>query len=304
MFYAEILDKWIPKMGDCISELSGANIGAAIRKPKDFRLVLPKCLEELGRDPDLKFLGILTSGAAVGYMSELRNFPEVFHAESKLRVYDEQRQLLGNYRAVLRKEESSTKASNGDLEGGLVSGTLSLNRDLDLNTITPPLNFIWSGIEDLARPDVGTLVDAAQGGGNQHIRLTMQPVRPGIADARRILDVLENPIGSKFDGGKDRRRVIFHEGERGLVSIVCTNGMSYSNTVGAVGVGSAGGNWGRIASAAQRWSLKLVEYRVFSMLLFSYDTLFLSKSEIFDESLLVIVFFLMFLGYLFSDEML
>ena len=45
-------------------------------------------------------------------------------------------------------------------------------------------------IKDLAKPDVRTLVDATQGGANQHILLTMYPARPSLADALRITDCL------------------------------------------------------------------------------------------------------------------
>ena len=53
------------------------------------------------------------------------------------------------------------------------------------------------GIVDLAKPDVGTLVDATQGGANQHIRLTMQTTRPSLSDAARIMDRRNDPAAEK-----------------------------------------------------------------------------------------------------------
>ena len=93
---------------------------------------------------------------------------------------------------------------------------------------------------------------------NQHIRLTMKPVRPSLADCLRVVDLLENPAAAKIDGASAHRRIITPESGRGLGSIMGPDGMFYANTVGACGVVSAGQNWDRLASAARRWALKLV----------------------------------------------
>ena len=53
------------------------------------------------------------------------------------------------------------------------------------------------------------------------------------------------------------------------------NGLFYANTAGAFGVVSAGGNLGRLASAARLWALKLVENKDF-LLLFPDGALFLA----------------------------
>ena len=102
------------------------------------------------------------------------------------------------------------------------------------------------------------LVDAAQGGVNQHIRLTMQPARPSLADCLRVLELLENPAAAKIDGTSAHRRVLTTEPEHGLVSIMGPGGNFYANTVGTFGFVSDGHNWDRLASAANRWDLKLV----------------------------------------------
>ena len=52
-----------------------------------------------------KFLPNLESGGTIGYMSDLGNFHEVFTCKTKHRVYGEQREFLGNYKAGLGKEE-------------------------------------------------------------------------------------------------------------------------------------------------------------------------------------------------------
>ena len=80
-------------------------------------------------------------------------------------------------------------------------------------------------IKDLAKPDVRTLVDATQGGANQHILLTMQPARPSLSDAIRIADCLGKPAAAKWGGASSRRRVATPESERGLVSIMGTSGL-------------------------------------------------------------------------------
>ena len=63
-----------------------------------------KCIDELGNDPDEKFLGNHENEDTVGYMSDLGTCPEVLHGEIKPRVYDEKRKFVGNYKTVLGKE--------------------------------------------------------------------------------------------------------------------------------------------------------------------------------------------------------
>ena len=62
-----------------------------------------------------------------------------------------------------------------------------------------------------------------------------------------------------MDGTSAHRRALTPEPEHGLVSIMGPGGKFYANTVGTVGVVSAGQNWDRLASAVRRWDLKLVE---------------------------------------------
>ena len=86
---------------------------------------------------------------------------------------------------------------------------LAPNRNLEPKYQKAPIISIVAEIEDLTRPDVRTLVVAAQGSVDQQIRLTAQPARPDLSDAERILDVLGNPIGAKFDGRMAHRMALF-----------------------------------------------------------------------------------------------
>ena len=156
-------------------------------------------------------------------------------------------------------------------------------------------------MKDLTKPYVRTLVDATQGGVDRNIRLTIHPVRPSLADAARIMDRLIDPGASKWGGQSSHRQVGAPGPEHGLVSIMGPDGLFYANTVGAFGAASAGQNWDRLASAVHRWALKLTEAKEALILLFSDGTHFLAGNEIFGEPLLVITF-LMILGYPFSEE--
>ena len=130
------------------------------------------------------------------------------------------------------------------------------------------LNSLGAEIVDLAKPDVRTLVGATHGCVDRHIRLAMRPTRPSLADAARIMDRPNDPAAAKWGGVSARRQVIAPEPEHGLVSIMGADGLFYSNTIGAFGVVSAGQNWGRVASAAHRRALKLVDAKEVSILLF------------------------------------
>ena len=130
------------------------------------------------------------------------------------------------------------------------------------------LNSLGAEIKDLAQSDVRTSVDAAQGGVNQKIHLTMQPTRPSLAGCLRVLGILGNPAAAKMDGASAHRRVLTPEPEHGLVTIMGPDGKFYDNAVGTFGVASAGPNWGRLASAVRRWALKLVGKKKVYLLLF------------------------------------
>ena len=120
------------------------------------------------------------------------------------------------------------------------------------------LNSFGAEIKYLAKPDVRMLVDATQGGANQHIRLTMQPARPSLSDSLRITDRLEKPAAEKWGGTSAHRRAVAPESGHGLVSIAGRNGLFYANAVGTFGSASAGQNWDRLARASRRRALKLV----------------------------------------------
>ena len=203
----------------------------------------------------------------IGYGADLGNSPEVFPGKTKRRVYDEQRRFLGNYKTVLGKGDAAQKAIGKDLDGCLASGPFAESelRDKYHKVL---LNSLGRAAQDLAKPDVGTLADATQGGANQKIRLTTQPTRPSLADALRVLDILNNPTAEKWHGTSSQRRVITPDSERGLVSIMGPDGLFYANAVGTFGAVSACRNWDRLASAFHRWALKLVDKRKVFLLLF------------------------------------
>ena len=152
---------------------------------------------------------------------------------------------------------------DNDLEEGLVSGPFS---ESELRRKYPQvlLNSLGAGIKDLTRPYVRTLVEAAHGGVNRHIQLAMKPTRPCLAAAFRILNCINDPSAAQFDGCSPHRMVLTPTPEHGLVSTVGPNGLFYAHAIGAFGVVSAGRNWDRLASAAHRWTLKLVANNEFS----------------------------------------
>ena len=117
----------------------------------------------------------------------------------------------------------------------------------------------------------------------------MQPARPSLVDDLRITDRLEKPAAAKWGGTSSQRRVITPKPERGLVSIAGPICLFYANTAGNFGVVSAGQNWDRLASAAHRWALKLVDEKEVFRLQFSVGALFLAGDEIFEEPFLIII---------------
>ena len=105
------------------------------------------------------------------------------------------------------------KVIDNDLEEGLVSGHISASGIMG-KYWKVILNSLGAEIRDLTMPDVKTLFDAAQGGVNQHMRLTMLPARPSLADAMRIIDVPKYPVGAKFGGWMVNRRAMVPDVER------------------------------------------------------------------------------------------
>ena len=62
------------------------------------------------------------------------------------------------------------------------------------------LNSLGAEIQDRTRPYFGALVDSTEGGANQQIHLEMQPDRPSLADALRLLNSLKGPAAAKYGG--------------------------------------------------------------------------------------------------------
>ena len=109
----------------------------------------------------------------------------------------------------------------------------------------------------------------------------------------RIIDDFKSPGGAKFDGGKAHRGIIAADG-RGLVSTMGPNCIFYANNVGNFSAASEGRNWDRLASAAHRWAMKLVDNSDFRMLLFPRATLVLAEER--DSRGII------FSGYFLSNE--
>ena len=72
--------------------------GNGRKKPKCWLLQFISSLAELPIGPGKKFLQNLENGAVIGYEADRRNYPELFHGETKRRVYGEHRSFLGNYK--------------------------------------------------------------------------------------------------------------------------------------------------------------------------------------------------------------
>ena len=165
-------------------------------------------------------------------------------------------QFLCNYKTALCKERALQKAIGGDLEDGLVSVPLP-ESGLIVN-YPQVLSESLGRITDLTRPDMVTLADATQWGVDQHIHLAMQPARPSLADALRVLNRPIDPAASRFDGRSAPRMALTPKPEHGLVSIAGPKGLFYANAGDAFGVASAGRRWARLSSSARRWGLELV----------------------------------------------
>ena len=158
------------------------------------------------------------------------------------------------------------QATEEDSEEGMISVPFS---ESEIRGAYPQvlLNSLGAEIKDPTRPDVRTLVDAAQVGRPTHSSGNAAR-KAQFPDASRVLNPLNNPAASKFDGRPSHRMVITQKPEHGLVSIVGNNGLLYANAVGTFGVVSAGRNWGRLACAATRWGSKTCRVGGISLLLF------------------------------------
>ena len=88
--------------------------------------------------------------------------PKPPQAYEKRHIYDEARGFLGNCKTVRCKDNGPQEVIDGDLEEGLLPGPLSVS---ELSEIFHHAHLNSSGaeIKDPAKPDVRTLVEAAQG---------------------------------------------------------------------------------------------------------------------------------------------
>ena len=96
-------------------------------------------------------------------MSDLRNYPEVSSGKTKQRVYDEQRQFVGNYKTVVCKGAALQMGIIEDLEDGLASGTFA-ESELMGKYRKVLLNRLGAAIKDLTRPDVRPSPEPIKGG--------------------------------------------------------------------------------------------------------------------------------------------
>lgn len=124
-------------------------------------------------------------------------------------------------------------------------------------------------IKELGKSEDRSRVDPTQRGADHNIVLTMQPARPGLAGEMGIVDIPRYPPDAKFGAGKSNRSVLVPLGEQCRETIMGNNGMFYKNNVGKFGAVSAGGNWGRLASAPHRFEMDLAGKEDSPLLLFS-----------------------------------
>ena len=61
---------------ECLSELSGATFGTAVKKPQCSRFNFISAIEELENDADEDFIKNLENGETIGYETYLGNCPE------------------------------------------------------------------------------------------------------------------------------------------------------------------------------------------------------------------------------------
>ena len=109
----------------------------------------------------------------------------------------------------------------------------------------------------------------------------------------RLLGGLGDPTGEKSDAKKAHRGVCLPPEERGVLSIMGPGSFFYSKATGAFDVVSSGRNWGRLSSAAHRRALSLIDNKEIASLRFSSEALVLDGGEIFGDSFLAGIFFLM-----------
>ena len=83
------------------------------------------------------------------------------HETAKRRVYDESSDFVGNYKTSIGKEKAHQHVIDEDLEEVLVSGPFRIGEEGEMPP-GPSKFFGCGGSEDLAKPDVRTLVGAAQ----------------------------------------------------------------------------------------------------------------------------------------------
>ena len=131
----------------------------------------------------------------------------------------------------------------------------------------------------------------------------MQPARPSLADALRIIDGLWNPVCAKSDGGKPpngHRPGWWTRSSFELVeqwSVLRERRRRFWRDISR-------GDSDRLASAAHSWAPELVDKNDFATFRFSYGTLVLAESEISDGKFLVVMPPLMIPGYPFSRKVL
>ena len=177
--------------------------------------------------------------------------------ETRQRVYGEQRSLLGNYKTGLGKEEALRKVIGKDSEEGLVSGPFALE---ELHSKRPKVlpKFHRDGNQrshQTRRQNIGRRNPSGRQPKNSSNNATNKTWSCGLPKGLRHSrkpghrKMGRNVCAPSHLNAKTWTRSSLDNG---------TSGKFYANTVGTFGIVSACRNWGRLASAGQRWALKLV----------------------------------------------
>ena len=86
------------KLADWLPSLAGKRVCKYTELPQRCRLGFANRLAELENDTGKEFMGSLRNEPTSGCAAGLGNFPDVRTDKTKRRVYDEARDLLGNYK--------------------------------------------------------------------------------------------------------------------------------------------------------------------------------------------------------------
>ena len=147
-------------LGACLSELSGG----CRRGRKDTEMIyagIYKMSSRTGKRHRFQLAMGSRKRGGVGYMYDLRNFPEISPGETKQRVYFDHRQFGGNYKTFIGKGWPLQMVIGGYLKEGLLPVPFA-DSELRGKYQKALLNPLGGEIEDRARIDVRKIVGATQ----------------------------------------------------------------------------------------------------------------------------------------------